>query len=71
MLGVGQLLDIPQGNYFVVDADARLPTQREKCAVFLAMTGMGEGLTKANYPNAGAHGCADFPADAYPWETKK
>jgi iron complex outermembrane receptor protein len=24
MLGVGQLLDIPQGNYFVVDADARL-----------------------------------------------
>jgi hypothetical protein len=23
-LGVGQLLDIPQGNYFVVDADARL-----------------------------------------------
>jgi iron complex outermembrane receptor protein len=24
MLGVGPLLDIPQGNYFVVDADARL-----------------------------------------------
>jgi outer membrane receptor protein involved in Fe transport len=24
MLGVGQLLDIPQGNYFVVDADTRL-----------------------------------------------
>jgi outer membrane receptor protein involved in Fe transport len=23
-LGVGQLLDIPQGNYFVVDADTRL-----------------------------------------------
>ena len=23
-LGVGQFLDIPQGNYFVVDADARL-----------------------------------------------
>jgi para-nitrobenzyl esterase len=54
-----------------VDADARLPTQREKCAVFLAMTGMGEGLTKADYPHAGAHGCADFPADAYPWEAKK
>jgi iron complex outermembrane receptor protein len=24
MLGVGQLLDIPQGNYFVLDADTRL-----------------------------------------------
>jgi len=54
-----------------VDSDARLATQREKCAVFLAMTAMGEGLTKADYPRVGARGCADFPADAYPWEGKK
>jgi para-nitrobenzyl esterase len=54
-----------------VDADARLPSQREKCAVFLAMTAMGEGLTQADYPHVGAHGCAAYPPDGYPWEAAK
>jgi para-nitrobenzyl esterase len=49
-----------------VDADARLPTQRDRCRVFREVADFGRMLTRADYPHAGREGCAEFPYDAYP-----
>jgi para-nitrobenzyl esterase len=46
-----------------VDADPRLPTQRDKCRVFRALARWSRGLTPAQYATAGAHGCAEYPFD--------
>jgi len=50
-----------------IDADPRLPTERDRCLLFHEMARRLRGLTRASYPTAGAHGCADYPFDAYPW----
>jgi para-nitrobenzyl esterase len=52
-----------------VDADPRLPTQRDKCAIFHDLARWSRGLPKEDYPTAGARGCADYPFDQYPWES--
>jgi para-nitrobenzyl esterase len=51
-----------------VDADPRLTSQRERCAVYRDLTIWGRGLSREQYATAGKQGCADFPLDAYPWE---
>jgi iron complex outermembrane recepter protein len=43
MLGVGELLDIPQGNYFVASADARVDLGR--FTVSLSLDNMGNVRT--------------------------
>jgi para-nitrobenzyl esterase len=50
-----------------VDADARLPTQRDKCRIFRALATWGRGFDRKDYPTAGAHGCAQYPFDSFPW----
>src|SRR5262245_16276664 len=50
-----------------VDADARLRTQRDKCRVFRTLASWGRGFDRADYPTAGAHGCAQYPFDSFPW----
>ncbi|MFI5396931.1 MAG: carboxylesterase/lipase family protein [Candidatus Binatia bacterium] len=50
-----------------IDADPRLPTQREKCMIFRELTSWSMGMTKKDYPTAGRNGCAAFPFDTYPW----
>jgi para-nitrobenzyl esterase len=51
-----------------VDADPRLPTQRDKCMIFHDLaTWSVNRFTKKDYPKAGQKGCADYPFDAYPW----
>jgi para-nitrobenzyl esterase len=55
------------GVIAAIDADPRLPTQRDKCRVFWTLAKRGSGLTPAQYPGAGARGCEDFPWDSSPW----
>ena len=50
-----------------VDVDSRLPTQRDKCAIFRELAAWSANFTKKDYPTAGRHGCADYPFDTYPW----
>jgi len=50
-----------------VDADPRLPSQRDKCRIFRTLAGWSPGFTREQYASAGAHGCADYPFDGYPW----
>jgi para-nitrobenzyl esterase len=50
-----------------VDADPRLPTQRERCRVFRELAAFGRGFSPEQYPTAGAKGCVEFPFDQYPW----
>ena len=57
----------PAGLIAAIDADPRLPTQRDKCRVFRTLAQQGRGLTPAEYPRAGAHGCEEFPWASYPW----
>lgn len=51
-----------------VDADSRLPTQRDKCMIYRELAEDGRGLTKEEYLAAGKKGCADYPFEAYPWD---
>ena len=46
-----------------IDADGRMPTQKDKCDRFAALTLFGGYLTRAEYTTAGARGCRDFPLD--------
>jgi len=50
-----------------VDADPRLPTQRDKCIIFRELASWSGNFTKKDYPTAGSHGCAEYPFDSYPW----
>lgn len=50
-----------------VDTDPRLVGQREKCEVFLDLSRFSGRITEEEYPMLGARGCADYPANAYPW----
>ncbi len=50
-----------------VDADPRLPTQRDKCRVFRSLAAWSRGLPRAQYATAGAKGCADYPFETFPW----
>jgi len=40
-----------------------MPTQKDKCERFEALTLFGGYLTRAEYTTVGAHGCRDFPLD--------
>jgi para-nitrobenzyl esterase len=60
-----------EGIISSVDADARLPAQKDKCGLFRRLSGWSYGLPKDAYPTAGAKGCAQFPYDGFPWEEKK
>jgi len=55
------------GVLAAVDSDSRLPSQREKCMIFREMAEWSIGLSKEEYPTAGARGCAEYPFDGYPW----
>jgi hypothetical protein len=43
-----------------VDGDPRLSKQRECCRVFRELAGFGNGLSREQYPTAGAKGCTGF-----------
>lgn len=60
-----------EGVVASVDADARLPTQKDKCLTFFAMAARNQVFKKAAYPSAGSKGCAQFPFEQYPWEDAK
>jgi para-nitrobenzyl esterase len=53
-----------------VEADPRLPTQRDKCTIYRELAGWGwfDDFTKKDYPTAGKSGCREFPFDKYPWK---
>jgi hypothetical protein len=55
------------GVIAAIDADPRLPAQRDKCRVFWTLAKLGRGLTPAEYPGVGARGCEDFPWASFPW----
>jgi len=46
-----------------IDADPRLPTQRDRCERFADLALHSQYFTRAEYPAAGAHGCAEYPLD--------
>src|SRR4029453_18122693 len=56
----------PEAVTAAVDADPRLPTQRDKCGVFHSLASWSRGFTREQYPSAGAKGCADYPFDTFP-----
>ncbi|MFL5322219.1 MAG: carboxylesterase/lipase family protein [Myxococcaceae bacterium] len=60
-------VETPQAIVELVDNDARLPTQKDKCGVFYMLGSWGRGFTKDDYVHAGKKGCADFPYEE--WET--
>src|SRR5262249_44744313 len=49
-----------------VDADPRLPTQRDKCRVFRTLAGGSPGFARGRSAPAGAPRGADYPFDGYP-----
>jgi para-nitrobenzyl esterase len=51
-----------------VEADLRLPRQRDKCGVYFELASWARAMTPEEYPTAGAQGCAEYPFDAHPWE---
>jgi para-nitrobenzyl esterase len=51
-----------------VDADPRLGSQRERCWVYRELARWSMGLAERDYPDAGREGCAEYPADDFPWE---
>ncbi len=51
-----------------VEADPRLPTQRDKCRAYRELAQWGRALTKEQYPTVGRQGCTKFPFETYPWE---
>jgi len=57
----------PAAVMAAVDADPRLPTQRDKCMIFHDLAAASRGVTKAEYAVAGKTGCAQYPFDTYPW----
>jgi para-nitrobenzyl esterase len=46
-----------------IETDARLPTQRAKCARFRELALSSRYYTRAEYPAA----CASYPIDSFPW----
>ena len=52
-----------------IDADPRLPTQRDKCMTYRNLAAWSRGFTRKDYPTAGTTGCAEFPYEAYPWDS--
>jgi len=50
-----------------VDADPRLATQRDRCAVYWRIARFGRDFDAERYAAAGSRGCAEFPIAAYPW----
>ncbi|UCE84707.1 MAG: carboxylesterase family protein [Deltaproteobacteria bacterium] len=46
-----------------VDEDPRLPTQRDRCAVYRELARWSRGFDQADYPTAGKLGCAAYPFD--------
>jgi para-nitrobenzyl esterase len=55
------------GVIAAIDADPRLPAQRDKCRVFWTLAKLRRGLTPAQYPTVGARGCEEFPWTSFPW----
>ncbi len=55
------------GVLAAVDADPRLPTQRDKCRIFRSLATWSSGLTPEQYPTAGAAGCKEYPFETFPW----
>ncbi len=55
------------GVIAAIDADPRLPAQRDKCRMFWTLAKLRRGLTPAEYPQAGARGCGEFPWASFPW----
>ena len=55
------------GVLAAIDADPRLPTQRDRCALYRRLTLWSRGLTEQEYLTVGKDGCAAYPLDTYPW----
>jgi para-nitrobenzyl esterase len=51
-----------------IDADTRMPTQREKCERFRELALFSNHFRRDEYPTAGARGCREYPLDAWPWK---
>jgi hypothetical protein len=54
------------GVLAAVDGDPRLPTQRDKCAMYRELAEAARGFDRERY--ATKNGCNDFPYDTYPWK---
>jgi len=50
-----------------IDADPRLPTQRDRCEVFRRLARWGRSFDEERYAQAGSRGCAEFPIADHPW----
>jgi para-nitrobenzyl esterase len=50
-----------------IDADPRLATQRDRCAIYWRLARWGRDFGEARYEKAGAGGCEGYPIAEYPW----
>jgi len=50
-----------------IDADPRLATQRDRCAVYWRLARWGRSFDEERYARAGTKGCTEFPIADYPW----
>ena len=50
-----------------IEADPRMPTQRDKCERFRDLALHSGYFTEEDYATAGSRGCAAYPIAAYPW----
>jgi hypothetical protein len=50
-----------------IDADPRLASQRDRCAMYRRLALWGRAFDEERYASAGTEGCAEFPIAAYPW----
>jgi para-nitrobenzyl esterase len=50
-----------------IDADPRLASQRDRCAVYRRLAGWGRDFGEERYARAGSRGCAEYPIAEYPW----
>ena len=56
------------GVLAAIEADPRLPTQRDRCALYRRVTLWSRALTEQEYLTIGKNGCAAYPLDTYPWQ---
>ena len=49
-----------------ISSDPRLPTSRDRCAVYRMLAERSRGFDRAGYERLGE--CRAFPYDTFPWE---
>ena len=50
-----------------IDADPRLPAQRDRCEVYRRLARWGRSFDEQRYAQVGSKGCAGFPIAEHPW----